>query len=380
MRNLDELVILEVAEGIAGPCCGLQFADLGAKVIKVEPPHGDRSREWGPPMIGADAAVFVHLNRGKRSVVLDLNRPEAADQFLKLLPDADAVIVHLDPEDRRQCSINWRDLPRDFPHLIVCEIVDIGQSGPLNERTGSELVVQAMSGFTRYVGMPGGEPYRVGFEIAGMATAMHAFQGVMAALLNRARTGEGQYLQVCALRSLLSMKSILMAAQDEPDRWEGFHLQGPRWARDIGWITKDGQVTFDFRKTQKEQWIKFCAAIGLDDLPDDPDYQDWHSTIYIGDRRHTHGKVYEPAFAAMTCDEASALINGLEGISVKFQDYLEVLNHPQVQLLKPTIEVHDSSGGRMRQLGSPFQLTGLPPWETVQPAPALGAHSDEVLG
>ena len=379
MKRLDELLIVEIAEGVAGPACGLLLADLGATVVKVEPPWGDRSREWGPPMIGDVAAMYCHLNRGKQGVVADTSSAADCARIEALLARADAVVVHLDPDLRAECPLDWDAIRARHSQLVVCEIDDIGFEGPLAGSPGSELAVQAMSGFTRYVGTPGGEPARVGFEIAGMAAAQHAFHGVMAALVERAHSGLGQHVRVCTLKSLLSLKAILLNAQDSPDRWDGFHLNNPYWPYDYGWVTADGQVTFDFRPPQRDAWVKFCEAVGLGHLPDDPEYKDWRSTIYIGDRRHTAGKVYDPVFAKMTCEQASSLINGLGGISVKFHDFAEVLAHPQTAFIDPLVSVREADGSAHRQVGAPFKLQDPPLPRTHARAPTLGEHTDRWL-
>ncbi|MBI4182803.1 MAG: CoA transferase [Proteobacteria bacterium] len=376
---LKGLWILEIAEGIAGPVCGLQFADLGAAVFKLEPPAGDRAREWGPPMVGDDAAIFAHLNRGKKSAVVDLREASGRDALTALLPRFDAVVVHMDPDERESCGIDWEAVSARFPRLVVCEIADVGFAGPLADRAGSELVVQAMSGFPRYVGELNGPPCRVGYEIASVACGMHAYQGLLAALLWRNRTGEGQVVRICTLGQLLSLKTILYAAHSAPDAWQGFHLNGPQWKPDIGWQTRDGQVTFDFRHGERDGWAAFCARVGLGHLPDDPQYRDWRSSIYIGDRKDDLGEVYRPVFARMTCAEASALINELGGISVKFHDYAEILAHEQIRALDPLDRVPDSPPGGETQVGTPFALVGAEPSREHAPAPRLNAHRGELF-
>lgn len=376
---LAGLTVLEVAEGIAGPACGLQLADLGAAVIKIEPPDGDRAREWGPPMTGDVAAIFAHLNRGKQSLALDLAAAPGRALLERLLGIADVVLVHMDPPERAAAGIDWATVSRDHPRLVVCEILDHGSEGPFAGRAGSELTAQALAGFTRYIGEPGGPPLRVGYEIASMGAAMGAVQAVMAALIARDRGGEGQLVRLPILGHLLSLKTILLAAQGEPDRWEGFHLNGPTWPADTGWPTKDGQVTFDFRHQQRDDWVRFCQRIGLGYLPDHPDYKDWRSTISIGDRRHAYGGPYREVFAGMTSREVSDATNGEGGISVKFHDYAEVLAHEQVRRLDPLVEVPTAPTGARRQVGMPFELCGLPVRRHFEPAPALDQHRGEIL-
>ena len=379
LASFQALRVVEFAEGVAGPAAGLLLADLGADVVKAETPDGDRSRDWGEAAEeGGDAAIFHHLNRGKRSVVVDPASDEGRRTLERLAAGADVAIVHEDPG--APSGIDWQALAKASPRLVVCQIDEFGAKGPFAGLAGSELTVQAMSGFTRYIGERGGAPCRVGFEIAGQATAMHAYQGIVAALIEREASGRGQHFSVSALGALLSMKTILLAAQSgDTDDWTGFHLNGPRWPADTGWDTKDGQVTFDFRHGQRDAWAKFCHAIGLGRLVDDPEYEDWRSTIYLGDRRFTHGQPYRDVFATMTCAEVSRLINDHGGISVKFQNYAEVLDNEQVRLLDPLVEVEGGPASTHSQLGIPFALGGETRRDVYDRAPRLDEHRAAIL-
>ncbi|MGI6856288.1 CaiB/BaiF CoA transferase family protein [Mesorhizobium sp. 1B3] len=378
LSSFTSLRVVEFAEGVAGPAAGMLLADLGADVVKVETPDGDRSREWGLPLEGGDAAIFHHLNRGKRSIVLDLTDTEDTAVFDRLVAAADVLIAHDD--QGAPSGIDWRGIARLYPRLVVCEIDDIGSQGRFAGLPGSELTIQAMSGFTRYVGDRDGPPCRVGFEISGQAAAMHAYQGIVAALIEREASRKGQHLSVSTLGALLSMKTILLAAQSgDTDDWSGFHLNGPRWPADTGWDASDGQVTFDFRHGQRDAWAKFCEAIDLGRLVDDPEYEDWRSTIYLGDRRFTHGGPYREVFSRMTCAEISKLINEHDGISVKFQNYAEVLNHEQVRILEPLVEVEGGPEPARSQIGIPFRFGDEPRREVYASAPRLGEHRSAIL-
>ena len=358
--------VLEICEGIAGPVCGQQLADLGADVIKVEPPEGDRARTWGVTLADGQSAIFAHLNRGKRSVTCDV-ADEAGRAALKVLVDgADVIVVHQDPAQARALGWNWADIAVEAAPRIVCEITDLGPKGPFAGRAGSELTAQVLSGFSRYAGSAEA-PARIGYEIALVGTGMGAVQAVLAMLWQRDQSGKGDYCAISVLGHLLTQKQILLAAQTDPDAWEGFHLNGPHWAPDIGWQTKDGQVTFDFRHGQRDEWAGFCRAIGLSEIPEDPEYEDWRSTIYIGDRKDTHGGVYRNFFARSTCAEARDKIVQSGGISVKFQDYAELLANPQLEHLRPFVTVPKAAEGAKRQIATPFVFDGA---EAGNPAPA----------
>lgn len=365
--------VIEIAEGVAGPACAMQLGDLGAEVFKIEPPEGDRTREWGPALASGNAAIFEAFNRGKRSVALDLERPGDAALLEAALGAADIAILQMDPLDRAAAAIDWTGIIARHPGLILIDIDDFGEDGPFAGRVGSELTVQAHAGFLNLVGDPGAAPCRVGFEVAGMGAAMHGVQAALAGLLARDRDGRGQRVAIPVLGQLLSLITILFAARSDPDRWQGFHLNGPLWRADIGWETQDGQVTFDFRHGMREGWAGFCRDVGLERLLDDPDYEDWRSTIYNGDRKDEFGGVYRPEFARMSCEEASSLINGHGGISVKFHDYAEFLAHPQMRHLDPLDAVPEAPEGARAQVGTPFRLTGGEVPRIHSAAPALDA-------
>jgi crotonobetainyl-CoA:carnitine CoA-transferase CaiB-like acyl-CoA transferase len=362
---LSGVRVLEISEGIAGPVCGQQLADLGADVIKVEPPEGDRARSWGAVLADGQSAIFAHLNRGKRSVVCDFSDQAGRSALRDLVEGADVIVVHQDPAQARALGWDWAEIAAESVRRIVCDITDLGTRGPFAGRAGSELTAQVLSGFSRYAGSSEA-PARVGYEIALVGTGMGAVQAVLAMLWHRAQTGRGDYCAISVLGHLLTQKQILLAAQTDPDIWEGFHLNGPHWAPDVGWQTRDGQVTFDFRHGLRDEWAAFCRRVGLAELPDAPEYEDWRSTIYIGDRKDTHGGVYRDFFARSTCAEASATINELGGISVKFQDYAELLAHPQLDHLRPFVTVPEAPEGARRQIATPFVLVGS---QAGNPAP-----------
>lgn len=291
-----------------------------------------------------------------------------------MMSTAHIVILHMDPTDRRTLSLDWEEVLHHQPDLVAVEIDDLGPQGVLSHLPGSELVVQAMSGFTRYLGAPGGEPVRVGYEIAGMAAGMHAFHAAAAALYQVRQGHGGQLVRVSALKALLSMKGILLCTQDKPDKWEGFHLHGPLWPADIGKRTRDGQVTIDFRPGRRDDWEAFCRRAGLEHLIDDPDFADHRSTFPIGDRWHLPvSEAYDAWFASLSSAEASAVINEVGGISVKFQNYVELLAHPQIEALDPLVQVADARAPV--QVGTPYRFsTATVP--AAGAAPDLGADQD----
>lgn len=361
-----DLRVVELCEGVPGPFCGRFFVDLGADVTHIELPGGDFCRNWGDQhTVGV---LFEHLNRGKR--LLSMTHGERAYQPLSaLILNADVLIVHGDWSPsiatNGAFSSSWKAFAAQHPHIVVCEITDLGHHGSLASHATSELVLQAMSGLTRYLGKRGEAPVRVGAEIAWHATGMAAFQATAASLLARTRTGRGRYVHVNALRALMSLKSVLLAAQADADEWSGFHVNGPFVAPDHGWKTADGYVTFDFRHDQRNAWVAFCEEIGVGHLVDNPAYSNWRATIFTGDRRHDLGQAYHDWFQSHTSLEVSATINRLGGISVPVLSLNAIMEHEQVRKLRPFVACMEPQ----QHLGLPFSLT------PVTNALTLNGHS-----
>jgi crotonobetainyl-CoA:carnitine CoA-transferase CaiB-like acyl-CoA transferase len=375
---MKDLIVLEVADGIAGPVCGLQMADLGARVIKVEDPAGDRTRGWGPPFVGDEGAIFLGLNRSKESVVLDPADAGYAGHLEKLIRQADVLIEHPRADRPSVSKSIGKDPVSVNPRLIHLSITANGTRGDLSSTEGSELTAQAMSGYWRLLGSVDQPPLRHGAEIAEMATAMFAYQAVVAALLNRARGGSGQLVELSLLGSLSTLGTILYAATLNPDEWSGFHLLNIMWAPDTGFRTADGKVTLEFRRS-RAAWEEFCRQFGLEHLAQDPRFKDHRATIYTGDRvAHTKAE-YEEHLTKYPTDMVVKAVVGLGGVSVPHNRMSAVVSHPQVE----TVGIIGSSplrgGGRIRSLKVPFRVKmagGLP---EPRPAPLLGEHTTSVL-
>ena len=206
------LRVVELAGGVSGPYCGLQLADLGADVVKVEPLRGDPTRGWGPPFVGAHSAVFLSLNQSKRSLALDLELEPARAAVRALAARADVVIEDLGPGAAARLGLGYEDLAASNPGLVYCAITPFGEAGPLAGRAGSELVVQALSEYPRSLGRIGEPPVRGGTDIAGMNTGILAAQAIGAALFHRQSAGVGQRVAVSQLCTLLHLRGSLWNA------------------------------------------------------------------------------------------------------------------------------------------------------------------------
>jgi crotonobetainyl-CoA:carnitine CoA-transferase CaiB-like acyl-CoA transferase len=217
MLPFDGLRVIELATGISGPYCGSLLADQGAKVVKIEPPEGDRVRFWGAPFIDGVSPAFIELNRNKDILV-------GEHDVAALIRDADVVIVDAVDPDGNPPLIDLRALRSDKPELVVCSISAYGERGPLADQPGAELCVQAMCNTWAGLGRIGEAPRRLGADQATMNAGVTAYQGIVAALIRRDHTGRGDRIEASALGAHHSVKGMHWVCLSNPDQWPGLHL------------------------------------------------------------------------------------------------------------------------------------------------------------
>src|SRR5438552_2168930 len=267
--------ILELSQGLCGPFCAMQLGDGGAEVIKVEPASGDYARRIGPPFIGGESAVFLSLNRNKKSIVVDLCKPDGVQLLKRLAGTADVLIEDLGPGTAAKIGIGYESLAPSNPRLVYCAISPFGEEGPLKDVPGSELVVQAMAEYTASLGRIGDPPVRVGADIASLNTGIFATQAILAALFHRERTGQGQRVAVSQFGSLLHLRGIMWHSMSDPDDWYGFHLDHYSNPPDYGYQAKDGGLYFILRRGSTEDWDRLVVELGMEHILADPRFNDY---------------------------------------------------------------------------------------------------------
>jgi crotonobetainyl-CoA:carnitine CoA-transferase CaiB-like acyl-CoA transferase len=384
LRNIK---VVEFAQGVAGPLAALRLADLGADVIKCEASDGDWLR-GAAPLIPSTAmsAAFFELNRGKRSVQLSSD-PERAGAILRgLLRHADVFITDRLPEELAALAlpVDWQaDAPPypDNPQLIMVDISGWGEQGPLRRQPGSELTAQAMAGYTRYLGEFGKPAVRLGADVASAGTGIFACQAVLAALFARARQRSGgQRVSLSLLNSLLSLKSIHLAAQSDPDNYAGPRVGGANYPPERGWKTRDNPIFFAFGGSVGAQgrpgWVKFVEEAGFTRLLDDPRFDKiGRSTTGYGIRVPETRAEYEKEFANWAADDLVDLIRKHAGNAATYMRADETIEHAQTQALGVVREVgydsQDGSGETVRVRAFPARFSRLEP-VIAGDAPALG--------
>jgi crotonobetainyl-CoA:carnitine CoA-transferase CaiB-like acyl-CoA transferase len=371
---LEGLRVLEIAEGVAGPLCGMMLRRFGAEVTKIEPPQGDWLRKL-PPKVQRSSSLFLQLNPGKRSIVIDLASERGREQLAELARVADVVVTGYRPGKLARLGISYEALKRSNSRLIYCEITGWGASGPMADLPATELAVQAMAGLTRHLGMKGGPPVRQGFDMASVATGVAATQAILAALYWRLGSGEGQRVEVSMLASALAINQWDIVAESETverDRPSpGIQLESYEWPPDRGFRCADGSCLIDFLG-HEEGWSLFFADIDRPDLLADGRF---NTVSLIRNHKRLLPELINPTLESWTLDRLEPIVRQHGGTILPALDLEQVSKHPQVQSLGIIIR---EPGALVPTIRLPFKCTERLQVQELRPAPGLGEHTGEL--
>jgi crotonobetainyl-CoA:carnitine CoA-transferase CaiB-like acyl-CoA transferase len=359
------------------------LGDLGARVLKIEPLAGDWSRQLEPQQ-GSTSAVFLALNRNKESMAVDYQRPEGAEIIRRLAQHVDMVVSDIPPAQARALGLDYASLTAQNPAIIYGTLTPFGEHGPWAKRPASELVVQAASGYPRYLGTAGQEPVRIGADVASTAGGIFLLQGLLAAWWYRLRSGQGQSVAVSQLGSLYALKTIQIAAQYQPDAWEGYHCWGPYTPPDTGWQTQDRPIVFSFGEFtgggpgKQSQWPAFCRALGLEHLLEDARFDhDGKNSTGLGANAATLRPLYEAAFRGHTAAELVELIRGCQGAAYPYHTHETLFADAQAQMLQ-LLQRLPGPDGELRTIKTPWNFSTWRPEMRCGPPP-LGNTTGLIL-
>jgi formyl-CoA transferase/CoA:oxalate CoA-transferase len=368
--------VLELAHLIAGPVCGMYLADMGADVVKVEAPGaGDASRTIYGAQLGGDSAVFVTVNRNKRSLALDLRRAEGQALFARLAARADVVIEAYRGGVAERLGIDYARLAPRNPRLVYCSLSAFGPSGPWRDKPGLDMLVQAMGGLIMVTGEPDGPPVLTGAPVLDTIGALLATQGVLTALLHRERTGVGQRVDVSLLGGALlahaARLSVFLATGEEPGRWGSGHpylVPFQAFEASDGWVYVAVWI--------ERLWRPFCAAIDRPALADDPRFATREARRA---RRAELAALLAEVFRTATVREWMARLERHDVLCAPVNRYRDLPTDPQVVASGLLVDETHPRAGRFTTLDQPVRLSRSPGGIRT-PAPALGEHTDAVLG
>jgi formyl-CoA transferase len=374
-RPLTGIRVLDLSRVLAGPYCTMMLADLGADVIKVERPGvGDDTRQWGPPWAGGEAAYYLSVNRGKKSVAIDLKSERGREIVRKLACQADVLVENWKVGAAARWALDYETLIAENPALIYCAITGYGQTGPYRDRPGYDFVIQAEGGIMSITGPAEGPPMKVGVAIVDLTAGMYAAIAILAALHERERSGEGQFIDMALLDAqvawLANVGSNFLVSGERPGRFGNAH---PNIVPYEPFPTADGWLAVGVGNDR--QWRKLCALAGWDDLTTDERFASnplrvKHRDLLVPilkDRFQTRTTaVWREALL-----EAGIPCGPINSIDQVFAD-------PQVLSREMMVKLPHPSAGSVRLSGSPLKLSRTPV-RLTQPPPLLGQHTEEVL-
>lgn len=377
VRPFEGIRILDFTQVLAGPFASYQLSLLGAEVIKVERREGEDmrrtplSREWAERGM---APAWQAVNGNKRSLTLDLQNPEAQEIVRRLVRDADVVMENFRPGVMGRLGLGYEDLSAINPKLIWCSISGFGQTGPDKNEAGYDGRIQAMSGIMAMTGHPGADPLRAGFAICDQLSGMTAAFAVASALFQRTHTGRGQKLDVSMLESTLAFLSGQVAdwtvAGHRQQQW-GNQAVSRRATANL-FMARDGHLLL--AANTEKQYRSLMAAIGRADALEDPRLGDWFLRL---ENMAVLREVVEGALAAEDAATWEERLNAAGVPCARIWRVDEVIDHRQV-LARDALQEVETPWGRLRFATTGFRMAhgGA---QLERPAPALGAHSEEVL-
>jgi len=365
---LSNLRILDLTRVRSGPTCVKQFADFGADVIKIE---SISPEDFGAPPESAD---FQNLHRNKRSLTLDLKKPEGREVFMRLVKTADVVVENFRPDVKARLGIDYDALRKVNKRIILASISGFGQDGPYRERPGLDQIAQGMSGIMSVTGAPGEGPMRAGAAVCDVTAGLLAALGIMTALLERERSGEGQWVQSSLLQAGLQLLDFQAArytmSGEVPGQVGNDH---PTRMPTSAYTTADGYV--NIAATGEVFWRKLCEAIGRPGLIVDPDYA---TSEARSKNRNALNAEINAALKARTTAEWIEILNEAQIPCGPIFNMDQVFADEQMQHLRVTSDVQHPRLGKLTIL-SQFARLMRTPGAVKTAAPERGAHTDEVL-
>ena len=373
---LENIRVVDLTQALAGPYCTMLLGDMGADVIKIETPGaGDQSRGWGPPFIEGESAYFLSINRNKRSLTLDIKSAEGQAVLHKLTATADIFVCNIPKESsRRRAGVDVETLQALNPRLIYCQISGYGSTGPYAERPGYDLIAQGEAGLMSVTGEPEGEPVRYPIPIADITTGLYSTIGILAALFNREKTGQGQVLDMTLMESqsawLTMLASSLLNGGQEPQRLGNTH---PNIVPYQVFKTQDKYIILTVG-TEK-LWHAFCHALGLEQLKNDPRF------ATNADRNRNRGELIPLLDELFASHPADYWLDRLKDTGIPngpINTIADTLAHPQHRARHFIVELQHPLIGVVRSMGNPVNLAATPVSYRLAP-PLLGQHTQEVL-
>jgi formyl-CoA transferase len=365
--------VLDVTQVMAGPYCAMLLADLGANVVKIEPPSGDSTRQM-PGAVGSDSPSFNAVNRGKRSIVVNLKAREGRETFLRLAAASDILIENYRPGVMAALGLDYATVSALNARIIYASISGYGQTGPHAHKGGFDLVAQGVSGIMSITGEPGGAPVKAGVPLTDLGAGLFALVGILAALHAREQTGLGQHVDTSLVDAGVALSvweaTEFFSGRGVPAALGSAHrMNAPYQAIRCS----DGYITIG--AANERLFRRLCDVLGHPEWAAMPEFADNASRVR---NRAALAELIESVLRDRPCAHWLALFEANDFPCGPINDYAAVFADPQVQARGMVVNVDHPTLGTVQALGSPIKMSATPP-DPSRRAPLLGEHTDEVL-
>lgn len=373
-QPLAGLKVIDLTSFLSGPFCTMLLGDMGAEVIKIEEPKAGDANRSSRPSIKGEGAYFLYANRNKKSITLNLREEEGRKILIQLAKDADVFVENYRPQVKKRLKIDYPALSEINPRLIYCSISGFGQTGPWSERPGFDQIAQGMSGLMSVTGFPEYGPTRVGVAIGDSVCGIFAAYGILAALLEREKSGQGQFLETSLLEGLVSVLGFqaakYFATGEIPLPQGNDHAVNAPYGT---YRTKD--VYINIATATKKMWEILCQILGMTDLMNDPRFL--KDADRVKNKKELR-ELMEEQLASKTSAEWVEILNQ-EGIPCGTINTIDqVFQDKQVLHQQMLLEVDHLTAGKIKMIGFPVKMERTPAHISLPP-PVLGQHNHEIL-
>jgi formyl-CoA transferase len=374
MQPLQGIRVLDLSRVLAGPYCTMVLGDLGADVIKVEPPEGDETRAWGPPFAEGESAYYLCVNRNKRGIVINLKTDEGKKILRDLALQSDVLVENFRPGTLEKFGLDFATLHELNSKLIYCSITGFGQTGSMRDKPGYDFMIQALGGLMSITGEPEGEPMKTGVAVVDLFAGQNAIIAILAALQARTLTGRGQHLDISLFDSqlgwLANVASNYLISGNLPKRHGNAHaniVPYQSFQASDGW--------FAIAVGNDRQFARLCGVIGYSELELDPRF------VRNSDRVENREILIPMLVSIFKTASVSEWLKKLDEAEIPcgaINNFEQVFSMPNVKEREMLIQMEHPTIGELPLVGSPLKMSDTPV-EYRLPPPLMGEHTEEVL-
>ncbi len=374
MQPLQGIRVLDLSRVLAGPYCTMVLGDLGAEVIKVEPPEGDETRGWGPPFAGGESAYYLCVNRNKRDIVINLKTDEGKAILRELALQSDVLVENFRPGTLQKFGLDFETLHALNPKLIYCSITGFGQTGSLKDKPGYDFMIQASGGLMSITGVPDGEPMKTGVAVVDLFAGQNAVIAILAALQARTLTGEGQHLDIALFDSqlgwLANVASNYLISGKLPKRHGNAHaniVPYQSFQASDGW--------FAIAVGNDRQFVRLCDLLGKPELGADERFSTNSARV------QNREEIISILASIFKTDSVLAWLQKLDEVEIPcgpINNFEQVFSMPQVREREMLVQMEHPTIGALPLVGSPLKMSATPV-DYRFPPPLMGEHTEDIL-